>query len=112
MTTDTFRVEYDYHILHGGLVMTKTINATEAVRKFSELLNAVKYRGDSYTILRGKPVAAVVPVGGQVRERRLGELASVIESLPRLDEDNEAFAREVDELIASLPPVPEGPSSE
>ena len=34
--------------------MDKTITATEAVRKFSEILNAVKYNGNHYTILRGK----------------------------------------------------------
>ena len=93
--------------------MTKTINATEAVRTFSELLNGVKYRGDRYTILRGgKPVAAVVPVGGEIRERNLGELDSVIEALPKLDEDNETFARELDALIAGQSVAPEGPSWE
>ena len=33
--------------------MTKTITATEAVRKFSKILNAIKYTGNDYTILRG-----------------------------------------------------------
>jgi antitoxin (DNA-binding transcriptional repressor) of toxin-antitoxin stability system len=36
----------------------KTITATEAVRKFSEILNSIKYAGADYTIMRGgKPVA-------------------------------------------------------
>jgi len=38
------------------------ITATEAVRAFSEILNAVRYKGDNYTVLRcGKPVANITP---------------------------------------------------
>jgi antitoxin (DNA-binding transcriptional repressor) of toxin-antitoxin stability system len=38
--------------------MRQTINATQAVRTFSELLNEIKYKGTTYTIERsGKPIA-------------------------------------------------------
>jgi len=33
--------------------MQTAISSTEAVRKFSELLNNIKYRGDRYTVIRG-----------------------------------------------------------
>ena len=31
--------------------MGKKINATEAARSFSEIINSVKYKGESYTII-------------------------------------------------------------
>ncbi|MBM4277447.1 MAG: type II toxin-antitoxin system Phd/YefM family antitoxin [Deltaproteobacteria bacterium] len=44
--------------------MEKIISATEAIRRFSEILNDIKYRGESYTIVRrGKKVAFICPVG-------------------------------------------------
>jgi hypothetical protein len=44
--------------------MTKTITATEAVRKFSEILNSIKYKGDHYTVVRGGQTCRVHhPVG-------------------------------------------------
>lgn len=40
----------------------KDINATDASRGFSELLDAIEHRGESFRILRrGQPVALVVP---------------------------------------------------
>lgn len=38
------------------------LNATEAARRFSDLLDAVEHRGESFVISRqGRPVAAVAP---------------------------------------------------
>jgi antitoxin (DNA-binding transcriptional repressor) of toxin-antitoxin stability system len=40
----------------------KDINATDASRGFSELLDAIEHRGESFRILRrGQPVALVMP---------------------------------------------------
>jgi len=65
--------------------MEKAISATEAVRKFSEILNSVKYRGESFTIVRGgKPVALISPVEGPSKRRPLRELRELVKSLPRL----------------------------
>jgi prevent-host-death family protein len=41
----------------------KTVNATEAARNFSEVLDGVEHRGQSYLVTRGgKPVARITPV--------------------------------------------------
>jgi prevent-host-death family protein len=41
----------------------KTVNATEAARNFSEVLDGVEHRGQSYVVTRGgKPVAQITPV--------------------------------------------------
>lgn len=88
--------------------MAIVISATEAVRKFSELLNAVRYRHDSFTIIRGgKVAAAIVPVETFAPTKPLRELREVIKILPGLKNDNEAFARDIEELVRTQPVVPE-----
>jgi prevent-host-death family protein len=40
----------------------KDLSATEASRRFSELLDAVEHRGASFTVVRhGRPVALITP---------------------------------------------------
>jgi len=91
--------------------MATEITATEAVRKFSELLNAVKYRHDSFTIVRGgKPLASITPLDEPVLGKSLKELAAIMKFVPRLASDGESFAAELDEIIAGQPNVPEKPA--
>jgi len=88
--------------------MRTDITATDAVRKFSELLNNIKYRGDHYTVLRGgKPAAAIVPAEEATPERLLGELRGIFKTLPRLDPGDLFFARDVQEGVNTQPPLPE-----
>lgn len=92
--------------------MIKTISATDAVRTFSELLNAIKYKGESYTILRGgKPAATIGPAEKPNSERTLAELAAILRSLPRIEDDH-AFATDVDAIIGQQPALPEKSSWE
>ena len=87
--------------------MIKTISATDAVRTFSELLNAIKYKGEFYTILRGgKPAATIGPAEKATGKRSLKELAIVLKTMPRL-EDDDKFAADVEELISNQPATPE-----
>jgi prevent-host-death family protein len=87
--------------------MGKIINATEAVRAFSEIINSVKYKGESYTIIRGgKPAAAIVPVKMAPIGRTLKELRSIINNLPKLGKEAEMFLRDFEEEIKSQPPIP------
>lgn len=88
--------------------MTKTITATEAVRKFSEILNSIKYTGNDYTIMRGgKPVATIRPAEARTRELTLGDLAVVVKSLPSLGDDAERFKKDIAEARKHQPHVPE-----
>ena len=88
--------------------MPKTIKATDAVRSFSDILNSVKYRHESYTIMRGgKPAAALVPVEASSVRKTLGELKTVLSSLPHLGKDAENFFRDIEEGIRNQPHVPE-----
>ena len=89
--------------------MVKTITATEAVRKFSEILNAIKYRENHYIILRGgKPVASICPVvETHLKERTLGELKELLKKLPRLGDEAEKFKEDLKGIIKHQPLMPE-----
>ena len=88
--------------------MIQTISVTNAVRNFSELLNSIRYRGERYTILKGgKPAATIGPAAGSVKEQKLSDLKEIVRNLPRLEEDGDAFARDVAQAIAVQPPVSE-----
>jgi prevent-host-death family protein len=88
--------------------MGKTISATEAARAFSEIINSVKYKGESYTIIRGgKPAAVIVPVKAATSGRILRELRAIINNLPKLGKDAERFLEDVEEDFKSQPPLPE-----
>ncbi len=87
--------------------MKKTLTATEAVRKFSEIMNSVKYKGEHYTILRGgKPVVTIGPIGTNTKERTLGELKELVKKLPRLGDDTEYFEKDLKEIVKHQPFMP------
>lgn len=89
--------------------MRQTINATQAVRTFSELLNEIKYKGTTYTIERsGKPIAELSPVSVSARKKTLSELSSILDNLPKLGDDAEVFAEDVKEVRKTQPLVPKG----
>ncbi len=88
--------------------MEKTISATEVVRKFSEILNSIKYKGDHYTILRGgKPVASISPAETPAKGRTLGDLKELLKRLPHLDDEAERFEKDLKEIIKHQPYMPE-----
>lgn len=88
--------------------MMKTINATDAAREFSEILNSVKYKRDSFTVMRGgKPTAAIVPVESAGTFRTLSDLRLIIKNLPRLGEDSAQFAHDINNISREQPALPE-----
>ena len=90
--------------------MNRTINATDAARTFSEIINSVKYKGASYTIIRGgKPVAALVPVESVPAPKTLTDLRTIIANLPRLGRDVDDFLHDFEESIRDQPSISENP---
>ena len=83
----------------------KTISATDAARRFSDVLNQVRYQGTTFDIVRGKEVVArLVPAApqGGVDLARLDELAR---SLPHLGpREAELFARDIERGLARMRP--------
>ncbi len=87
--------------------MATEVSATEAARRFSDLLNAVQYRHDSFLVMRGgKPAAAIVPMDSLAGGKPLKELENILKTLPSLNADSESFSRDLNEIILSQPSVP------
>jgi len=87
--------------------MEKTVSATEAVRRFSEILNSVKYRGEYYTIVKsGKPIASIHPVETHFKERTLQELKGILKKLSGLGDDAEKFDGDLKKIIRNQPAIP------
>lgn len=89
--------------------MEKTIAATDAVRRFSEILNTIKFRGDHYVIQRGgRPMALMGPVEEAKKERSIGELKRLLEQLPKLGREVDAFEKDMEEIRTHQPMLPAG----
>lgn len=89
--------------------MVKTITATDAVRKFSDLLNTIRFKGTRYTILRGgKPVATLGPAMSSGHQSTLGELTQILDQLPKLGDEAAAFDVDLRMIAKHQPALPKG----
>ncbi len=82
--------------------MIPRISATDAARQFSELLNRVKYQGQSFEITRGnESVARIVPTH-LYGTTQVAELNALFAALPHLEpEDAREFATDLSAIRAS-----------
>ena len=84
--------------------MEKRISATRAVREFSEVLNTIKFQGAHYIIERGgKPIASMTSVDEKLDSLTLGELQALLKKLPRLEEELDDFATDIEEISRNQP---------
>ena len=84
--------------------MEKRISATRAVRDFSEVLNTIKFKGVHYIIERGgKPIASMKSIDENLDPMTLGELKTLLKKLPRLEEELDAFASDLEEISSNQP---------
>jgi antitoxin (DNA-binding transcriptional repressor) of toxin-antitoxin stability system len=85
--------------------MATRLSATEAARRFSDLVNRVRYGREEFVIERGgKEVCRIGPVGPT--RCTLRELARTLGSEPRPDE---AYLDELEALTRRQPALPEPP---
>ena len=84
--------------------MEKRISATRAVRDFSEVLNTIKFKGVHYIIERGgKPIASMKSIDEKIDPMTLGQLKTLLKKLPRLEEELDAFASDLEEIARNQP---------
>ena len=84
---------------------TRRVSATEAARNFSELLNRVRYRGETFTVERGGE--SICELRPAAPPRFAGaDLVTLLRSLPEVDED---YLRTVEETARDQPLLPESP---
>ena len=78
--------------------MSNNITATELARSLSDILNRVRYRGESFIIERaGEPVAALTPPGS----KRGCTLADLVARLGDLEIPGEGFADDLEAIQSS-----------
>ena len=81
------------------------VSATEASRNFSELLNRIRYRGESFIVLRGGvPICEIRPAEPMLFAGT--DLVTLLRSLPAVDED---YLSAVEEAARSQRCLPESP---
>jgi antitoxin (DNA-binding transcriptional repressor) of toxin-antitoxin stability system len=86
------------------LIMDK-INATEAARRFSDILNRVSYQGASFEIIRGNKVVARVLPAAPASPLKAEDLNQFFAGLPPLeDDDREHFAEVIESVRKGFPP--------
>ena len=83
----------------------RRLSATEASRNFSEILNLVRYRGESFLVERGGEPACEIKPATPPRFT-LADLAELLNHLPPIDED---YLRTVEELSRFQPCLPASP---
>ena len=84
---------------------SRVVSATDAARSFSELLDRVCYRGETFVIERGgEPVCEI----SQVKPTRFtgADFLTLLHSLPKPDP---AFWNAVEKATRQEPAVPESP---
>ena len=70
------------------------ITITHLARNLADIVNRVSYRGERFTVVRGKrPVAELVPAP---RGRKLADLPALLEALPRVPvEEADSFSADL-----------------
>lgn len=82
----------------------KRINATEAARNFSDLVNRAYYRHEDFVIVRnGEEVARILPPQARIS---WSDLVQTLRAVPGPDDE---FAREIEEIQMTQTGLPEDP---
>jgi antitoxin (DNA-binding transcriptional repressor) of toxin-antitoxin stability system len=86
--------------------VTTHLSATEAVRRFSDLLNRIRYRGEEFVVERsGEPICRMTPAG-PAKTLSLRDLASVLREIPRPDTGYASDVRRASRSQRRLPRSP------
>lgn len=85
--------------------MNTTITATEAARRFSDLLNRVRYRGETFRIVRSGEEVAQLTAASPRSETSLRALLSRLQTEKT---DDPEFADELERIQAEQPTLGEG----
>jgi prevent-host-death family protein len=88
--------------------MSERVTATEAARRFSDLLNRVRYAQETFVIVRGGEEVGVL---GPVPPRRSVTLGAFVEKLRKATRPDEGFIEDLERIQAEQPPAGEGPWS-
>jgi len=80
------------------------VSVTQAARRLPDLLNRVAYQGASFELTRGgRRIARLVPAGPS-ETVKVSELNAIFARLPKLDDDADAFERDIADAQSVLVP--------
>lgn len=80
------------------------VSVTQAARGLSDLLNRAAYQGASFELTRGgRRIARLVPAGPS-ETVKVSELNAIFARLPKLDDDADAFERDIADAQSVLVP--------
>ena len=86
--------------------MAEPITASEAARRFSDLLERTHHRGESFIILQGgREAGRLVPPS----EPKRGTVADFLALLERRGLPDDRFAADLEDIQHAQPPLPEDP---
>jgi prevent-host-death family protein len=86
--------------------MSKRVTATEAARRFSDLLNRVRYEHETFVVLRaGEEIAQISPATPNPPVT----LRALVETLQQIAWPDAEFADDLEAIQASQPPIGEAP---
>jgi antitoxin (DNA-binding transcriptional repressor) of toxin-antitoxin stability system len=88
--------------------VSRSVTATEAARKFSELLNRVRYERETFVILRGGEAVGQL---GPVESRSGTTFRDLIAALDRIEKPDRELADDLEKIQAEQPVAGESPSS-
>jgi antitoxin (DNA-binding transcriptional repressor) of toxin-antitoxin stability system len=86
--------------------MSLIVTATEAARRFSELLNRVRYERETFVILRGGEAVGQL---GPIESRSATTFRDLIATLNRVEKPDEQFADDLEQIQAGQPLAGESP---
>jgi antitoxin (DNA-binding transcriptional repressor) of toxin-antitoxin stability system len=85
--------------------MKTRISATKAARSFSDIVNRVRYRGESFVVeRRGQPLCEIVPV--RPAKSTVGDFVRLLRSIPKPDKE---YLDIVEDLVRNQPRVAPSP---
>lgn len=85
--------------------MATVVSATDAARNFSDLLNRVRYRGESFDIVRGGEVVASISAATRARATAV----ELIAALRKVSAPDDGFADDLERVQAEQPTLPSDP---
>jgi antitoxin (DNA-binding transcriptional repressor) of toxin-antitoxin stability system len=88
--------------------VSRSVTATEAARRFSELLNRVRYERETFVILRGGEAVGQL---GPVESRSGTTFRDLIAALDRIEKPDRELADDLEKIQAEQPVAGESPSS-
>lgn len=74
----------------------EVIQASQAARRFSEIINRVRYQGQVFVVKRGREIVARIVPAGRPTSVAVADLSEIFAQLPALSEgERKSFRRDL-----------------